>query len=120
MVHPVVYPSSERYTQWYTRVVRGTPWCICPGTYGGRYTTLVYTLPIHPGYTPLLLVHPAHACRYPVAGRVAGREALGSTLGLIREYEAQRGLLLSFLLRLLGTSAQSYSASRDIKRGKIG
>jgi len=45
-----------------------------PAMYTRVYTTM-YTLG-----TPSLMVHLAHACRYPVAGLMRGENSLGSNL----------------------------------------
>jgi len=52
--------------------------------------------------------------------RVREREALGSNLGILREKRPLRRELASFLCRLLGISAQSYSASPGRKDEVIG
>jgi len=52
----------------------------------------VYTLLYHPGYTHPTVYSRVH--RHPHGG-VYSEEALGSTLGLIRENEAHRALFLS-------------------------
>ena len=118
-----------RYTLWYTLVGYPggipyvhpvyTPWWVWevhPGGYG-RYTLvgivplLVYTLPYHPGYTTVQ--HPpASLCWSTVQRCSAGRDgALGSNLRLITGRGSLRALKSSFLLRLVGLSAQSYSRS---------
>jgi len=59
------------------------------------YTPPGYILPVHPWVYHYQLVHPAHARRYPVVSIVRDDDALGSTLGIIREkgrYEAHRAL----------------------------
>jgi len=107
---------------------RGTPWVWWERYTLGMYThtTLVYTppgyiyTPIPPWVYSLLLVHPAHACRYTLAGAVPDDEALGSTLGIIRGNEARRALQPPKVCKREGHSAQSCSALPVDKVDKIG
>ena len=87
--------------------------CILPYIPQGvpsRVYTSLYAL-LHPGYTlyiPCCLVYRS-SC--PVCVPLPEDGALGSNLGIVREYEAHRGLLSSKVCRMVGDCAQSYSLS---------
>ena len=111
---------------------------VCPGVSHGVYAQVshgVYAQVYLPVYAQVYLpvyatlptlgtlctpAHPAHACRYPVAGAVCGEEALGSTVRIIKEREASVRLRASRVLQVLCPSAQSYSGSPRITVRKIG
>ena len=78
----------------YTWVSLGctTGWCIYPGIPWWEVYPAVYTLLYHPGYTYPAVYSRVH--RHPHPG-VSREEALGSTLGLIRENVAHIASLSS-------------------------
>ena len=94
---------------------------ICLPTYLGWYMSPYHaSLLYHPGYTMVHTVPGVLPGTLSPVCAVSGNEALGSTLGLIREERLLRAFLLSDVLRLEETSAQSYSLSPGTVMSKIG